>query len=317
MLKLAFFLALVSFAVFYVAPVAASVKTEFSYQSLFYQELENTPHAVSSEERINSFSQIFLGVPYVGGGLGEGEQGKYDKDPLVRFNEFDCTTYVETILAGVMSSSENDFMPSLLSFRYKDSNVTFTSRNHFPSLDWIPNNQDKLKDITQLVAQESLMTAEAIIDKTSWYRKMEKKKLYCDKDLSAQCDGLLDQLHDEGDAFLPEVASLDYVPLTALYLPSSDKSDDASFIVDQSILDRIPSGSVISMVRPNWELKQWIGTNMNVSHQGFAIRKEGQLLLRHASVLHKKVIDEDFVDYFSRYTSTSSLKGFNVQVLRN
>lgn len=307
MLNLASFLALVSFAVFYVVPVVASVKTELSYQSLFYQEVENTPQAVPSEERINSLSKIFLGAPYVGGGLGEGEQGKYDKDPLVRFNEFDCTTYVETILAGVMSSSENDFMSSLLSFRYKDSNVTFISRNHFPSLDWIPNNQDKLKDITQLVAQKSLMTAEAIIDKTSWYQKMEKKNLHCDKDLSAQCDDLLDQLHGEGDAFLPEVASLDYVPLTALYLPS-DK-------VDQSILDRIPSGSVISMVRPNWELKQWIGTNMNVSHQGFAIRKEGQLLLRHASVLHKKVIDEDFMDYFSRYTSASSLKGFNVQVL--
>ncbi|MEP0071088.1 MAG: N-acetylmuramoyl-L-alanine amidase-like domain-containing protein [Marinomonas sp.] len=316
MLNLASFLALVSFAVFYVAPVVASVKTELSYQSLFYQEVENTPHAVPSEERINSLSKIFLGVPYVGSGLGEGEQGKYDKDPLVRFDEFDCTTYVETILAGVMSSSENDFMSSLLSFRYKDGNVTFISRNHFPSLDWIPNNQDKLKDITQLVAQESLMTAEAIIDKTSWYQKMEKKNLHCDKDLSAQCDDLLDQLHGEGDAFSPEVASLDYVPLTALYLPS-DKSDDGSFIVDQSILDRIPSGSVISMVRPNWELKQWIGTNMNVSHQGFAIRKEGQLLLRHASVLHKKVIDENFVDYFSRYTSASSLKGFNVQVLRN
>ncbi|MEO9275742.1 hypothetical protein ABFY09_12875 [Marinomonas sp. 5E14-1] len=54
----------------------------------------------------------------------------------------------------------------------------------------------------------------------------------------------------EDDVFLPEVASLDYVPLTVLYLPSN-KFDGGSFIVNQSILDRIPSGSVISMVRPN------------------------------------------------------------------
>jgi hypothetical protein len=70
------------------------------------------------------------------------------------------------------------------------------------------------------------------------------------------------------------------------------------------------------MVRPDWPLKQWIGTNMNVSHQGIVIRKDGVLYLRHASLTYKKVIDESFVDYFSQYSPESSLKGFNVQILR-
>lgn len=308
-----------------------------SYQSSFYGVIESNQHADSSsislsssialtpEKRIEALSKVFMGAPYAGGTLGEGEQGQYDKDPLVRFGEFDCTTYVETILAGAMSSSVDDFMPNLMNLRYKNGDVTFTSRNHFPSLDWIPNNQDKLEEITNIVAQSALMSATTTIDKTSWYQKMEKKNLHCDDDLSAYCDALLAQLHKEGDAFLPEIATIDYVPLTALYSEVDGIDGDDINIdtptkgkeTDQSLLDRIPSGSVITMVRPDWALKKWIGTNMNVSHQGLAIRKDGKLFLRHASVLYQKVIDEDFVDYFSRYSTASSLKGFNVQVLRH
>jgi hypothetical protein len=318
---------------FYVSSPIAATATELgnhesSYQSSFYGVIESNQQADSSsivltpEERIEVLSKVFMGAPYAGGTLGEGEQGQYDKDPLVRFGEFDCTTYVETILAGAMSSSVDDFMPNLMNLRYKNGDVTFTSRNHFPSLDWIPNNQDKLEDITRSVAQSALMTATTTIDKTSWYQKMEKKNLHCDDDLSAYCDALLAQLHKEGDAFSPEIATIDYVSLTGLYsVVDGIDGDDIDISTkgketNLSLLDRIPSGSVITMVRPDWALKKWTGTNMNVSHQGFAIRKDGQLFLRHASVLYQKVIDEDFVDYFSRYSTASSLKGFNVQVLK-
>lgn len=304
-----------------------SENRDSSYQSKFYQLIELTQKTDSSsalpfisltlEERIDALSHVFIGAPYADDSLGEDEQGQYDKDPLISFGEFDCTTYVETILAGAMSDSLDEFMPNLMSLRYKDGKVTFTARNHFPSLDWIPNNQDKLKDVTAIVAQTALMTATAIIDKTSWYQKMEKKNLHCDDDLSAHCDALLDQFRKEGDVFSPELATVDYVPLTALYLRSDNAKTDSPK-VDQSLLERIPSGSVITMVRPDWSLKKWIGTNMNVSHQGLAVHKEGKLFLRHASVLYKKVVDEDFINYFSRYSATSSsLKGFNVQVLRH
>jgi hypothetical protein len=274
-------------------------------QASFYQTLSASQ--TSLENRISALSATLLGAPYAGGSLGEGPQGKYDKEPLTRFDEFDCTTYIETVLAGAMSDSVDDFMPKLMALRYKNSDVSFVTRNHFPSLDWVPNNQDKLDDMTAFVAGDLVKVASATIDKSAWYKRINNKVVACKKG-NDDCDALLTRLHSEGYAFVPELATLNYVPLTALYLDGK--------IINQALLDRISSGSVINMVRPDWSLKKWIGTNMNVSHQGIAIRKNGQLFLRHASVVYKKVIDESFIEYFSRYKNTSSLKGFNVQTLK-
>ncbi|WP_421854933.1 N-acetylmuramoyl-L-alanine amidase-like domain-containing protein [Marinomonas sp.] len=266
--------------------------------------------SLSNISRIAPLSQVFLGAKYVGGNVGEGEQGLYDKDPLTRFDVFDCTTYVETVLAGAMSASASEFEQNLMRLRYKDGKVSFVTRNHFPSLDWFHNNRDKLLDITPDVANGGAKVAEAVIDKSAWYKHLSDDVLHCDATESSSCRSLLMTLHSEGKAFKPETAYLPYVPLSLVF-QGNDRH------VNQALLDRIPSGSVISMVRPNWSLKQYIGTNMNVSHQGLAIRKNGILFLRHASLTHKKVTDENFAEYFSHYPETSSLKGFNVQVLRH
>jgi hypothetical protein len=284
-------------------------------RALFYQAIDHHSvqrdvfNASSYAEKMLVLSQVFLGAEYVGGSVGEGPFSKYDKDPLVRFDVFDCTTYVETLLAGVMSTSSAEFETNLMALRYQDGDVSFVSRNHFPSLDWFHNNQDKLQDITPDVAGGTAQVAQTLIDKAAWYQHLSGDVLGCDATTSNDCQRLLGQLKEEGRDFTPEPAYLPYVPLTALFIGTERA-------VNQALLDRIPSGSVISMVRPDWPLKQWIGTNMNVSHQGIAIRKEGVLYLRHASLTYKKVIDESFVDYFSQYSPESSLKGFNVQILR-
>ncbi|WP_417527270.1 N-acetylmuramoyl-L-alanine amidase-like domain-containing protein [Marinomonas shanghaiensis] len=286
-------------------------------RALFYQAIDHHSvqrdvfNASSYAEKMLVLSQVFLGAEYVGGSVGEGPLSKYDKDPLVRFDVFDCTTYVETLLAGVMSTSSAEFETNLMALRYQDGDVSFVSRNHFPSLDWFHNNQDKLQDITPEVAGGAARVAQTLIDKAAWYQHLTGEILGCDATSSNKCATLLGQLKAEGSVFSPEPAYLPYVPLTALFVGAEGR-------VDQALLDRIPSGSVISMVRPDWSLKQWIGTNMNVSHQGIAIRKQGVLFLRHASLTHKKVMDENFAEYFSHYASgTSSLKGFNVHVLRH
>ena len=49
--------------------------------------------------RLTVISEYFKGRPYVLGNLGEGSQGKYDQEPLYRTDVFDCTTYVETVIA--------------------------------------------------------------------------------------------------------------------------------------------------------------------------------------------------------------------------
>lgn len=295
--------------ILFLSPAMALNSLDAANKALFYQTIDNSS-ALPNAEKIDALSRTLLGSIYVGGSVGEGEQGKYDKDPLTRFDVFDCTTYVETVLAGAISTTSDEFQSNLQSIRYRNSKVDFVSRNHFPSVDWVRNNQDKLMDITPDVGHGQALVAKAMIDKSAWYQRLTSEVLKCDADSSNECLTLLNQLHEEGRIYSAEPAYIPYVPLTALFGGNTNK-------VDQALLDRIPSGSVISMVRPNWDIKKYIGTNMNVSHQGLAIRKNGTLFLRHASLTNKKVMDENFAEYFSHYSKASSLKGFNVQVLRH
>lgn len=262
--------------------------------------------------KIEMLSASLLGVQYVDGGLGEGENGKYDKDPLSRFDEFDCTTYVETILAGAMSHSASEFLPNLTKIRYHNGQISFVTRNHFPSADWLLNNHWFLKDVTSEVAGKETLIAKTTIDKKAWYQSMTMDRIQSVSASDKEKATLLASLREEGKAFKPEPVSTPYVPLSAVFIEHAS----GNLVINQTLLDRIPSGSIISMVRPDYNVKKWIGTNMNVTHQSIAIRKKGTLFLRHASQLKKEVTDEDFVEYFSRYIKSPSLKGFNVQAVR-
>ncbi|AEF53980.1 N-acetylmuramoyl-L-alanine amidase-like domain-containing protein [Marinomonas posidonica] len=274
-------------------------------ESVFYQSIATQTDSMNVVARVERLSHLFMGAPYVGGNAGEGVDGQFDKDPLIRFDVFDCTTYVETVLAGIQSISAKSFKDNLIKIRYQDGLVNFVQRNHFPSLDWLPNNRELLQDITDRVAQDQSQRAITQIDRAAWYRHLSAKSIACKQD----CKPLLEKLHETGQHFQIAQADIPYVPLSALFLGPNKQ-------VNQALLDRIPSGSVINMVRPNWALKKWIGTNLNVSHQGLVLRQGGRLILRHASVTHQKVVDEDFIDYFAQYDESSSLKGFNLQLVR-
>ncbi|WP_165942880.1 N-acetylmuramoyl-L-alanine amidase-like domain-containing protein [Marinomonas flavescens] len=290
-------------------------------QASFDRVIEaNQAHSISTAQKIERLSATLLGAPYVDGNLGEGINGKYDKDPLWRFNEFDCTTYVETVLAGAMSQSANDFVPNLLKIRYDHGQVSFVTRNHFPSVDWIPNNHWMLKDITQQIGGTQTALANTIIDKKAWYQRMALNRIQNITATPESKKTLLIALKKEGRSLKPESVSTPYIPLSAIFL--QDQVARSSVLqqrltystINQALLNRIPTGSVISMVRPNYNVKRWIGTNMNITHQAIAIRKHGRLYIRNASLIMGKVVDQEFVHYFSRYLEGSSLKGFNVQL---
>ena len=278
----------------------------------FYTLMNQTSESEPLDERIAKLSGVLLGIPYQANGLGEGASGEFDQDPLVRFDVFDCTTFVETVLAGAFSHSNDAFLHHLNHLRYQNGQVSFVTRNHFPSADWIPNNQAYLSDITDQVAQDSLAYAHTVIDKKAWYQHIDEKSLNCELLDEAQCQALIQKLRQLGQDIPPQPVVTPYVPISALYLGLTIEHEAQWTGLNEALLARIPSGSVISVVRPDWALKKWIGTNMNVSHQGLAIRKNGRLFLRHASQETGRVVDVDFTEYFSAYLAWSSIKGFNV-----
>ena len=106
--------------------------------------------AASLAQRVEAVSELFLGVPYKLGSLGEGPDGEFDRDPLIRFDAFDCTTFVETVMALSLDSDLDSAARTLQKIRYQDGQIGYATRNHFIELDWVPNNvrAGYLHDIT-------------------------------------------------------------------------------------------------------------------------------------------------------------------------
>jgi len=87
------------------------------------------------KEKVLFWANCFLGRPYISNPLSEGEPS-----PRIRFDGFDCMTYVETILSLAISEKSGLVLPNLDKIRYKNGEVSFHTRNHFVCADWLENN---------------------------------------------------------------------------------------------------------------------------------------------------------------------------------
>ena len=220
--------------------------------------LERFQSISSTDERLNLFSSTFLNLPYGNTGpLGEGEGSKYDQDPLYRFETFDCTTFVETNVSLALSHHLSEFENHMNEIRYENSQVDYLKRNHFPSLQWIPNNikNGLFKEINQeVLPSNELLTAEALIDIPAWLNKSGINVIQTPNATPIEREEILKELKSHASEFTPTIAKLEYIPISTL-------------LAKPELLKKIPSSSIISFVRPNWDLTQSIGTHMNVSHQ--------------------------------------------------
>lgn len=103
--------------------------------------------------------QSYLGVRYEVSPLGE--YALPDDDPLIRFDAFDCTTFVETVLADGCECC-------LTQIRYKDGKVGFLTRNHFIESDWLVNNSDVVRNASAQYAPTAVRRV--LVDKENWFR---------------------------------------------------------------------------------------------------------------------------------------------------
>lgn len=252
--------------------------------------------------RLELFSREFLGLPYgAGGPLGEGEQGRYDQDPLYRFDTFDCTTYVETIVSLALTRDVRSFEEMMDKIRYEDGQVDYLKRNHFPSLQWIPFNVENglLSEINHLILPiKEQKVAEALINLPGWLKAIKLEEIKVPLATLEQRQLLLEELRSQHTNFSPIIARLNYLPISTL-------------VERPSLLNRIPHGSIINFVRPNWDLTDVIGTHMNVSHQGFVFRKKEGVFLRHASTTGK-VKEELLLDYLKKFENHPTMKGIHL-----
>ena len=103
----------------------------------------------------------YLNTKYILNPLGEAKAP--DTDPLIRFDAFDCTTFVETSVA-------NGNLEKLNKIRYKNGEIDILNRNHFTETDWLENNKDIFNNVSNLYGKTSLR--HVIINKKKWFKKV-------------------------------------------------------------------------------------------------------------------------------------------------
>lgn len=258
------------------------------------------------QQRIELDSAALLGVPYQAGALGEGLIGKYDQNPLYRFDHFDCETYVDTVMALVLATNFFDFKKKINQIRYKQAQIDFFQRNHFPSLDWIPNNKKNgiLRELSYSIAGQKTRIATVLINRSSWYQHLAIDRIQL-PDLSPLNKKVyLDELKKRAKKLTnSEKASIAYIPV-------------ADVLDNSELRKRIPTGSLIFLVGHDNYLNYRIGTPMNVLHMGFAIWGKDQLYLRMASSRAECVLDVRLQDYLKTYLALDTLKGISVWAIR-
>lgn len=277
-----------------------------------YHSLNEKPIS-SMPERIHAISAKLRGTPYMLGALGEGRNARYDQYPLFRLDAFDCETYVDTVLAIAFAQNEQTFKQCIRNIRYHNGTVNYLTRNHFASLDWNTNNQHQgyTKDITESFKNEEgkavAQIAHAFIDKPSWYQHLPLKTIRLHTKNVTVKEDRLRELKQKGARLAAKTSAIPYLPLHALF--------DAKGNANWHLFKQIPDASIIEIVRPNWDLTDKIGTCLNVSHLGFALWHNNQLLFRQASSIHGRVIDVPLIDYLRDALQSPTIKGINVQIV--
>lgn len=257
---------------------------------------------LSTNQKIIHWSNQFIGLPYgKGGPLGEGKSGRFDRDPLYRFDTFDCTTFVETVTALSLSSNKSEFEQSLISLRYKNGVVSYKTRNHITSHSWLPENTQNgfFTEATPSFPSLFQNIAMAQIDMPAWYKKHTLSRLKLDGLSKRKRKKRLKELRALSSDFYSEKVETPYLSIPMLL---------ANW---ESFTEHLSGVYIINIVRPNWNMKNKIGTNINISHQGFLYLKDGVPFMIHASTAGV-VTNISLKRYLGWFKNSSIVKGINL-----
>lgn len=230
------------------------------------------------EDRLREISGQFLGKAYLASPLGEG-QG-IDPDPLIRFDAFDCTTYVETVMAMSLSRSKQDVLPILNHIRYSKGQVDFNSRRHLPAFQWLDELTDKqvLMDVTAGLGHD-IAYLEQQISPYAWSNRQWR---------------IVPQL--PASSIPSKKLQLPYIPLHNILPALGDFSQPAVLSVVKFPRDDAP---------------------ILVSHHALLFHIDDQKRVRHASPDKNAVVEESLESFVKRLQRQRywPVAGLNVAVL--
>lgn len=224
----------------------------------------NLYQAHSFSGRIEKISRRMLGTPYVLDPLGEGKRGRYDKDPIFSFRRVDCVTFVEQVMGLVHAPTIKQAIKLTQRIRYDKGKIDYRYRRHLPIAQWLPAMMKMGfgRDITAQVGGAQTQQLTKVLDRKS-YSTREGTRLTRRLGANRVVYG----------SFRLHYLTMD----TAL-----------------ANLHKIPSGTVLSSLRPNNPYSPG-----QVTHQGLLVRYGGVLYMRHASSMWRSIVDVPLRTYLS------------------
>lgn len=219
-----------------------------------------TPYKSDSKEFVlQKTAEFFLGNPYVAGTLDKNTKEKL----VINLREFDCVTYIETVIALADAAKTNeltfdDFSERLLKIRYRNAELNgYDSRLHYTS-DWARKNVEN--GILKPVALDNLVLETKPIDFMSTHRQAYAA-LKTDDEMLREIQSVEDNINSRGGFY---------------YLPKERI---------ESNKDSIPHMAMIAFTT---SIK-----GLDTTHTGFAFKKDGKLTFIHASSLKNKIVVDE------------------------
>lgn len=293
---------------------------------------------------LEKITGLLLYKEYQNGPLGE-EKGE-DPDPLYRLDVFDCTTFLETVMANALCTEAGTARPACLerkmqAIRYGGKEISFASRNHIPELDWLPNNVRKgfLRDLhgTLFPDAPDWKSAAPVMDREAWLATKTKEPV--EKATRHEAP----PLHFLPFSFFFEPVKLEEKELAALKatLEAAKKEfgekkqmagvteeekaelDIDSFHADLDFLKKtqrpieerlraIPSGTVLNLVHAPWKGPGKARLLPMITHQGLILQLPDGAYIRHAAPNNKHVSSQKLGDYLRRYLRTTNYRGISL-----
>ncbi|MGZ3659630.1 MAG: N-acetylmuramoyl-L-alanine amidase-like domain-containing protein [Bdellovibrionota bacterium] len=288
---------------------------------------------------LDAESAALVGKPYELGPLGEG-----DSLPLYRLDAFDCTTFIETVMANArcFRLKPGCLEKQMRAIRYHSASISFRNRNHVPEIDWLPENVRNgfLNDLSTTLFPGEWLTAVPTIDREIWLSSRTKEKpprasgkqpagspklsflpvsyFFRPADLKPEEKMALDdKLASVKKEITEKRAAAELTPEQAHELDKRQFRADLEylrhvFVADENRLKQIPSGTVLNLVRAREKDPAKAKLTTLIAHQGLILQKDGEARIRHAAPNVGHVSDQPLADYLLRYVRSAHYRGVSL-----
>jgi hypothetical protein len=165
----------------------------------------------TNAEKMVYYSERFMDAPYRLQCEGEGEHGRYEREPLLNLKEINCMTYCEIVLALTLADYYEDMFNILQHIRYRQGIIGMATRNHYTIADWLPANTWCLDDVTQAVGANDTQPLTRTISHSTFFAGKgirDLPRILPDREITIQYIPLQELVDHEAQLMPGDIVSL-------------------------------------------------------------------------------------------------------------